>query len=502
MKKLQNQDSKHSFGGGSFYNLLNKDIKELNTVILSLFIIIFLFSVGFISYKITNSYALFSDSVEGVKTIGISVAKNECYVHEANAPVLDSNMIPVYYDESSSSWKKADSSNKDYSWYDYCEKRWANSVTVSSTSRSKYLSASVGTEISMDDILTMEVWIPRYKYKVFNYNSDGTKISSPQQIEITFENDNESTGEITCSDSISGTDGKASETCKLKESGSVCTDSLCNNKTYTHPGFTFGDEELNGFWTSKFELTGLLSSITSKPNLISVGSKSVSDYETNIMKMKNSNNSYGFSTNVDTHMIKNIEWGAVAYLSHSKYGTCSGGSCVEIGINNNSNYLTGCGATAGSAKSSVCDAYNTSNGMLASTTFNIYGVYDFSGGTAEYTMANIVGTDGKTMISNSSGISTYPNAKYYDKYSYSGNNSDAAKIKSKLGDGIKEMFNDTTNDKLWYGDSAWIAHGSNAAWFTRGAGSGNGSSAGVFTSSCGSGAGEYAFIATRFIIVT
>lgn len=43
---------------------------------------------------------------------------------------------------------------------------------------------------------------------------------------------------------------------------------------------------------------------------------------------------------------------------------------------------------------------------------------------------------------------------------------------------------------------------SNAAWFTRGAGSGNGSNAGVFTSSCGSGAGEYAFIATRFIIVT
>ena len=106
------------------------------------------------------------------------------------------------------------------------------------------------------------------------------------------------------------------------------------------------------------------------------------------------------------------------------------------------------------------------------------------------------------MMTNSSGISTYPNAKYYDKYSYSGNNSDAAKIKSKLGDGIKEMFNDTTNDKLWYGDSAWIAHGSNAAWFTRGAGSGNGSNAGVFTSSCGSGAGEYAFIATRFIIVT
>ena len=60
-------------GGGSFYNLLNKDIKELNTVILSLFIIIFLFSVGFISYKINNSYALFSDSIEGTKTINLEI---------------------------------------------------------------------------------------------------------------------------------------------------------------------------------------------------------------------------------------------------------------------------------------------------------------------------------------------------------------------------------------------------------------------------------------------
>ena len=71
MKKIQNQNSKHSFGGGGLFNLLNKDIKELNTVILSLFIIIFLVSVGFISYKITNSYALFSDEITGTKTIEI-----------------------------------------------------------------------------------------------------------------------------------------------------------------------------------------------------------------------------------------------------------------------------------------------------------------------------------------------------------------------------------------------------------------------------------------------
>ena len=27
----------------------------------------------------------------------------------------------------------------------------------------------------MDDILTMQVWIPRYKYKVWNYNSRWNK---------------------------------------------------------------------------------------------------------------------------------------------------------------------------------------------------------------------------------------------------------------------------------------------------------------------------------------
>ena len=124
----------------------------------------------------------------------------------ANAPVLDSAMIPVYYDEESEVWRKADSSNQGKTWFDYSNKKWANSVTVSSTNRVTYQSASVGAEIPMDDILTMQVWIPRYKYKVWNYNADGTKTSSPQPIEITFEEGTSKTGEITCTDSISGTD--------------------------------------------------------------------------------------------------------------------------------------------------------------------------------------------------------------------------------------------------------------------------------------------------------
>ena len=76
---------------------------------------------------------------------------------EPNMPKLDTNMIPVYYDETTETWKKADGSNENNNWYDYNNKKWANSVTVSEESRSKYLSANPGIEIPMEDILTMQV---------------------------------------------------------------------------------------------------------------------------------------------------------------------------------------------------------------------------------------------------------------------------------------------------------------------------------------------------------
>ena len=462
-----------------------------------------------------------------------------------NAPVLDDGMIPVYYDESSSSWKKADSSNKNNNWYNYDSKKWANSVTVSSTNRSTYKSAGVGTEIPMDDILTMQVWIPRYKYKVWNYNADGTKTSNPQPIEITWEKGTSKTGEITCTDNISGTDGDPSEICKIDNK--VCTDSTCNNKTYTHPAFTFGDEEIKGFWIGKFEASATtsldlttisykeknenenenvtidkiayysndnedvvvkklvpeisnectilydgteLSSCSdtyftlTKPNIHSWTFGEIKLYEDSMMNMKSSSNSYGLSASTDIHMIKNSEWGAVAYLSHSKYGTCTDGICKEIGMNNNSSYTTGCGAAAGSSSTTTCNAYNTATGMLASTTGNIYGVYDMSGGAVEYTMSNIVNTDGTTMVPSYSGFTTttYPDAKYYDKYSYS--TSSSTRKRSKLGDGIKEVYESDTDG--WYSDSSYLARSSNP-WFDRGGYYRGGASVGVFSSGISDG---------------
>ncbi len=518
-------------GGGYLYKQLNKDVKEINKVFISLFSVGIILVAIFIGINITkSSYALFSDSITSVNTIEVTVAGKPLDESGANAPKLDSNMIPVYYDETAEVWKKADenNTNKEYQWYDYDDKIWANSVTVSSTNRTTYLNASPGTEIPMEDILTMQVWVPRYKYKVWNYNADRTDrtartaISEPQEIEIVFEQGTSSTGEIECTDTISGTDGAKSESCKIDNE--ECTDSTCNNKYYTHPAFTFGSEELEGFWIGKFELTGTISNITTKPDLSSLTNQNISSFATNIMEMNDSGNQYGLSISTDTHMIKNMEWGAVAYLSHSKYGVNR-----EVYINNSSNYYTGrSGGNVGgetpingtymdqtSTTQYNIYGYYTYDGYLleygtntksstkdlskvASTTGNIYGVYDMSGGAYNYVMGNIVSNNGSTMMSgyttsqNSeytgiiyasgsytsyTGTYTYPDTKYYDKYSFG--TSQSQRIRSKLGDGIKETYN--TSSYGWYSDNSSLAI-SYGPWFIRGGHYSYGSSAGVFYS--------------------
>ena len=428
----------------------------------------------------------------------------------ANPPVLAENMIAVYYDEEAEVWKKADINNnvEKYKWYDYNEKKWANSVTISKDKTATYAQADVGTEIKEGDILTMQVWIPRYKYKVWNYNADGTSKSSPQTIEIAFERNKGTTGEITCIDNISNTSGNTSQSCKIKNT--ECTDETCNNKYYTHPAFTFGEEELTGFWIGKFELTGTLENITTKPNLSSIRDKSVSEFANSIMKMNDDNNIYGFNSTTDVHMIKNIEWGAVAYLSHSRFGTNQ-----NIGVNSYGEYKSGCGEQAGALITGTCNSYNSTQGVNASTTENVFGVYDMSGGSFEYVMGNISSpTENKMMSGYSTSLNSgytgiiydegnyqtitsnsYPNSKYYDKYSFGTSGSE--RKRSKLGDGIKEVYNNLTDG--WYKDYSAIANNTNP-WFVRGGGYClDDDCAGIFNSDAYYGSG-YESISSRFVI--
>ena len=352
--------------------------------------------------------------------------------------------------------------------------------------RNDLLNAEAGTEIPMDGINTMWVWIPRYTYTYLNTNT-------PEEIKIKFESGTNSSGTIKCTDAVTGT-STTSETCTDSTNGSL----KAGTSTYTHPAFTFGDKELTGIWVGKFENSATTipaststteSTVIIKPNVESLINKAVSYMFKDTRQMEQANNIYGFSqsssttfnwngsltgdnNNIDTHMMKNMEWGAVAYLSHSKYGINK-----EIAINSTSTLTTGCGPqSAGSTSAgSKCNAYNTTLGESASTTGNVTGVYDMSGGADEYVMGNMVNSSGAFYSSNA-GFSTAPNTKYYDKYSYG--TSYTEYTRGKLGDATKEMAPAGTSGN-WYSDSAYFPH-SSYSWFYRGGNYGYGANAGAF----------------------
>ncbi|HJJ08279.1 MAG TPA: hypothetical protein OIM65_03055 [Bacilli bacterium] len=387
-----------------------------------------IFESGGTRQTIIGGTVKFKVSVETVEITNLDTSG-------ANKPVLASNMIPVYYDEANSVWKKADKNNsqKDYRWYSYTSTgeykgMWANAVTVKEANRQTYLNATPGTTISMDDITTMWVWIPRFN-AVTPSNYNGGTQSKPNAIDVTFVKQNETAIDA----------------------------------------FTFGNKELSGFWYGKFEIGGSLASsctnetcnvsnIVVKPNVSSLRSQKVSSFFYASRSMEQAGNSFGFvNSEVDTHMSKNNEWGAVAYLTQSIYGRCtSSTTCTEIGINNNSSYITGYGAPAGSSSSVTNGTYNTALGKDASTTGTIYGIYDMSGGAYEYVMG--VYNNAKS----SSGFNSLPDEKYYNNYTGS----------SYTGHALTET-------KKWYGDNDGFVSAS-YPWFARGGYYGAGGVTGVF----------------------
>ena len=170
-------------------------------------------------------------------------------------------------------------------------------------------------------------------------------------------------------------------------------------------------------------------------------------------------------------MMKNMEWGAVAYLKQSKYGL----GTANITVNSNSSNYTGGGSSNTSYKS------NTGQ----STTGTIYGVYDMSGGAWEFVMGNMVNSSGNFYSSNA-GFSSVPDAKYYDKYTYGAGNTTHGR--GKLGDATKETLSTFGSSGGWYSDHASFVS-SEPSWFLRGGEYDDGSSVGVFAFNSNRGAG-------------
>ena len=273
-------------------------------------------------------------------------------------------MIPVKLASTGSSWTVtyADTTKR---WYKYERSQWANAVILISSPSKTY---AVGDTIKHEDISAYFVWIPKYKYKLFNmgeYDSltEETLTPANQLIEIQFGTDITIDTDTSCtSPMISG------------ESGNCAV-----GKWMSHPAFISLNK--TGIWVGKFETSGLVSNETINSITVLPDNEPIRNVTTGEMFIK----AYAYNTSLISHMMKNTEWGAVAYLAHSKYGVGNKNIYINNGVNNT--MKTGCvgnGADTEVNTSTSCqNQWYSTTGLNGSTTGNITGIYDMSGGVWE-----------------------------------------------------------------------------------------------------------------------
>ena len=396
-------------------------------------------------------------------------------------PVLKNNLVPIKI-ASDGTVSKADITKE---WYSYANKEWANAVILKDETKTY----NNGETIPEDNIESYFVWIPRYKYQIFdegNYTGLTSFQDKTQTINVVFENKD-----------------------KAPSNGTT------KGNWLTHPAFTSFDS--NGFWVGKFETgyDGATSTTAAQVNSVDTSKIIIKPnvYSWRYITVGNAfKNSYDYQRYLDSHMMKNTEWGCVAYLQHSAYG-----SQVSVRVNNNEAYITGYAATEQPTKgyynerseegnrmettSPTLDGsytinYLNSNSIVASTTGNKSGIYDMSGGAWDYMAAYTIGA---TTVGGGSGItsiyqdffnnSTY--TKYWDKYTSTSYTQYNNRI---LGDATGEMgpfYNDNTrkNNRFktsWYGNAAYFPTTS-SPWFARGGNYCDGTENGTFAFEYNSG---------------
>ena len=337
---------------------------------------------------------------------------------KCNPPKLGMGMTPVKWNGTEFIKTK----EYDAEWYDYID----TSLGQERNSKSKWANAKTEDE-------SMWVWIPRFAYKI-TYVDTNDK-SQGGTIDIVFLKNNTNYD-------FYGND--VTNASYIDENG-------IKGAYIVHPAFQDGtkngfangewDEEITGFWMAKFEagyageagnintaqdskvehttIYGWNGSIhtnveTNYYGERSIGSKikypvfqankpsmnclGISDSYNLSKSLSTSGNPYGFK-NVDSHLTKNSEWGAVVYLAYSKYGRNGeevASNNVSVNNENTIYAVTGYGVqtTKGEDTSRNLSiltmqnqegSYSTIQGQKASTTGNIYGIYDLSGGLWEWT---------------------------------------------------------------------------------------------------------------------
>ena len=347
------------------------------------------------------------------ETISSAVTVEEALVADGNynaskgvnTPKLGSGMTPIKWN--GSSWVNTTGSDKD--WYDYTGKKWANAKTSDGS---------------------MWVWIPRYAYSI----TSGYHSSSAGNIDVEFMK------------------GLTNETSTGRKSFNNASG---QGKWNIHPAFNYGTT-VSGIWVAKFEASNSGGKIKVEPGVQSWRSITVNDIYTNCLN---------YNKTLNSHMMKNDEWGAVAYLSKSKYG-----KNAEVDINSDSSYYTGGGSG---------NAYVSNVGQ--STTGTVHGVYDMSGGAWEYVAAYV--NNGNSNLTNYGSSLVNGDAKtknVYSKGSSDSRDNNYSANSGKYGDAVYETSaNGNSSSSSWYGDYSNFPNAS-SPFFRRGGGYNNGTNAGVF----------------------
>ncbi len=385
---------------------------------------------------------------------------NNQVITTPNAPNLYNNSLkPVTWTKNGTTYSE-DATAKS-TWYNYSAASGTNDTKQSMWANAKNSDGSYF------------VWIPRFAYRITYYES---------------ENSTTPTGYW---------DGKGLQKADknvqypLDEGIETVT---ANGESYiVHPAFMKDDDktglenyarggwdsDLSGFWIAKYEMSRENSSdggTTWTPNGFanySGGNYAVTEEKKNYVRVVSkpgvtswryntiSNmyiNCYNYDRSKESHMMKNSEWGAVTYLTHSKYGRNGN----RLDVNNSSEYLTGNGGGSpnASAAEGITNAYDTEVGARASTTGNIYGVYDMAGGAWEYTATwNALAPEDKFYSDNASfasknGTSTKYATAYRNNIDSESMHGEALWGITKIGDAKKEVTY-LTWATSWFGNWSW-----------------------------------------------
>lgn len=286
-----------------------------------------------------------------------------------------------------------------------------------------YNSLENGGIVNLNDVKAFYVWIPRFKYMVWNVMGEkgiDTYNAYGKGINIVFENGTTNSGVIRCSDNK----------CFSDINKTALISSNDNGKYYTHPAFSKNSSELTGFWVGKYEVS-TTSTECNNDNINGCNSDKLDIYAKlnyNVWRNNSLVNYYKAVSKMGDgyHIIKNTEWGAISYLTYSKYGMCTDNKCNNVMAN---------------------DKYISGSSNSDTTTGNMYGVFDLAGGASEYMMSSLGNVD---ILVNDLPISNDDYNLYKDDVFI-------------LGDATREI---SLENGIWYNDTFDINN--NEYWIIRG----------------------------------